>query len=102
MIKILILTDDKLKWARFIQHIMLINKIWEVNQCFHLENQMFHFYIRGSFPESMRGAAFAHVIEDKEIDVEDFYHLILPTIKQRVTQYGSRTIIGEIDKITNL
>ena len=74
---------------------MLIDKMWEANHCFYLENQMFRFYIRSSFPESMRGAAFAHVIEDKEIDVEDFYHLILPTIKQRVTQYGSRTILGE-------
>lgn len=95
MIKILILTDDKLKWGRFIRHIMLIDKIWEVDQCFHLKNQMFHFYIRSSFPESMRGAAFAHVIEDKEIDDETFYTILLPTIKQRVTQYGSRTILGE-------
>ena len=95
MIKILILTDDKLKWGRFIRHLMTIDRMYENNKCFHLENQMFHFYIRSSFPESMRGAAFAHVIEDKKIDVEDFYHLILPTIKQRVTQYGSRTILGE-------
>ena len=95
MIKILILTDDKLKWGRFIRHIMLIDKMWELDQCFHLENQMFHFYIRSTLPESIRGAAFAHVIEDKYIDVEDFYHILLPTIKQRVTQYGSRTILGE-------
>lgn len=95
MIKILILTDDKLKWGRFIRHIMLIDKIWELGNCFHLENQMFHFYICSSFPESIRGAAFAHVIEDKEIDDEDFYRILLPTIKQRVTQYGSRTILGE-------
>lgn len=95
MIKILILTDDKLKWGRFIRHLMTIDRMYENNKCFHLENRMFHFYIRSSFPESTRGAAFAHVIEDKEIYVEDFYQLILPTIKQRVTQYGSRTILGE-------
>ena len=95
MIKILILTDDELKWGRFIRHIMIIDKMWEFDQCFHLENQMFHFYIRSSFPESMRGATFAHVIEDKKISAEDFCHLILPTIKQKVTQYGSRTILGE-------
>ena len=95
MIKILILTDDKLKWGRFIRHIMTIDRMWELDQCFHLENRMFHFYIRSSFPESMRGAAFAHVIEDKEIDDEDFYRILLPTIKQKVTQYGSRTILGE-------
>lgn len=95
MIKILILTDDKFKWGRFIRHIMFINKMWEDKRCFHLETQMFHFYICNSFPESMRGAAFAHVIEDKEINAKDFYQLILPTIKQKVTQYGSRTILGE-------
>ena len=95
MIKILILTDDKLKWGRFIRRIMLIDRMWELDQCFHLENQMFHFYIRSTFPESMRGAAFAHVIEDKHIDDEDFYRILLPTIKQKVTQYGSRTILGE-------
>lgn len=95
MIKILILTDDKLKWDRFIRHLMIIDRMYENNKSFHLENQMFHFDIRSSFPESMRGAAFAHVIEDKEINIEDFYHLILPTIKQRVTHYGSRTILGE-------
>ena len=95
MIKILILTDDILKWGRFIRHTMLINKIWDYDQCLHLENQMFRFYIRSTFPESMRGAAFAHVIEDKHIDDEDFYHILLPTIKQRVTQHGSRTILGE-------
>ena len=95
MIKILILTDDKLKWGRFIRHLMTIDKMYENNNCFHLENQMFHFYIRSSFPESMLGAAFAHVIKDKEIDMEDFYHLILPTIKQRVTQYRTHTILDE-------
>lgn len=95
MIKILILTDDRMKWTRFIHSIMKIDRAYQTKDCMDLENQMFHFYIRSSFPESMRGAAFAHVIEDKEIDIEDFYHLILPTIKQTVTQYGSRTILGE-------
>ena len=95
MIKILILTDDKLKWGQFIRHLMTIDRMYENNQCFHLENQMFHFDIRSSFPESMRGAAFAHVIEDKHIDDVDFYHILLPTIKQKVTHYGSRTILGE-------
>lgn len=102
MIKILILTDDRMKWARFIHGIMKIDRAYQTKEYMVLENKIFHFCICSSFPESMRGAAFAHVIEDKEIDVEDFCRLILPTIKQRVTQYGSRTIIGEIDKITNL
>lgn len=102
MIKILILTDDRMKWTRFIHSIMKIDKAYQTKEYMGLENKMFCFRIQENFYEHMRGAAFAHVIEDKEIDVEDFYHLILPTIKQRVTQYGSRTIIGEIDKITNL
>lgn len=102
MIRILILTDDRMKWARFIHGIMKIDRSYQTKEYMGLENKMFCFRIQENFYEHMRGAAFAHVIEDKEIDVEDFYQLILPTIKQRVTQYGSRTIIGEIDKITNL
>ena len=95
MIKILILTDDRMKWFQFIQSIMKIDKAYQTKECMGLENKMFCFYIRSSFPESIRGAAFAHVIEDKEIDNETFYTILLPTIKQRVTQYGSRTILGE-------
>lgn len=95
MINILILTDDKLKWGRFIRKIISIDRIYENDQCFHLENRMFHFYIRSTFPESIRGASFAHVIEDKEIDDETLYTILLPTIKQGVTHSGSRTILGE-------
>ena len=95
MIKILILTEDIWKWYYFILNMMEIDT---TIQCFnHIEirNKMFTFHIRTGFPESMRGAAFAHVIEDKEIDNETFYTILLPTIKQKVTQYGSRTILGE-------
>ena len=95
MIRILILTDDRMKWARFIHGIMKIDRAYQTKDCMDLENQMFHFYIRSSFPESIRGAAFAHVIEDKHIDDETFYTILLPTIKQGVTHYGSRTILGE-------
>ena len=102
MIRILILTDNRKKWFQFIRSIMKIDRAYQTKEFMGLENKMFCFRIQENFYEHMRGAAFAHVIEDKEIDVEDFYQLILPTIKQRVTQYGSRTIIGEIDKITNL
>lgn len=102
MIRILILTDNRKKWFQFIRSIMKIDRAYQTKEYMGLENKMFCFRIQENFYEHMRGAAFAHVIEDKEIDVEDFYQLILPTIKQRVTQYGSRTIIGEIDKITNL
>ena len=102
MIRILILTDDRMKWARFIHGIMKIDRAYQTKEYMGLENKMFCFRIQENFYEHMRGAAFAHVIEDKEIDIEDFCHLILPTIKQKITQYGSRTVLGEIDKTTNL
>jgi hypothetical protein len=94
MIKILILTDDKLKWDRFIRHLMTIDRMYENNKSFHLENQMFHFDIRNSFPESMRGAAYAHVILDKQLDKKTFYEILMPTIKQRITSHG-------LDKLLN-
>ena len=96
MIKILILTDERNKWIEFLYSIMKFDRTrFDTPNIIALENKMFHIEIRSSFPESMRGAAFAHVIEDKHIDDEDFYRILLPTIKQRVTQYGSRTILGE-------
>ena len=95
MIKILILTEDIWKWYYFILNMMEIDTTIQRFNCIEMRNKMFTFHIRTGFPESLRGAAFAHVIEDKEIDIEEFYHLILPTIKQTVTRYGSRTILGE-------
>lgn len=74
---------------------MKIDKAYQTKEFMWLENKMFCFRIQEQFLEYMRGAAFAHVIEDKHIDDEDFYHILLPTIKQKVTQYGSRTILGE-------
>lgn len=74
---------------------MKIDKAYQTKEYMGLENKMFCFRIQENFYEYMRGAAFAHVIEDKHIDDEDFYRILLPTIKQRVTQYGSRTILGE-------
>lgn len=98
MIKILILTDDRMKWFQFIRSIMKIDKAYQIKEYMGLENKMFCFRIQENFYEHMRGAAFAHVIEDKDIDTELFYNAILPTIKQRVTQYGSCHILGELDK----
>lgn len=95
MIKILILTDDRKKWFQFIRSIMKIDRAYQTKEYMGLENKMFCFRIQEQLLECMRGAAFAHVIEDKHIDDEDFYRILLPTIKQRVTQYGSRTILGE-------
>lgn len=95
MIKILILTEDIWKWYYFILNMMEIDTTIQRFNHIEIRNKMFTFHIRTSFSESLRGAVFAHVIEDREIDAEDFCHLILPTIKQKVTQYGSRTILGE-------
>ena len=58
-------------------------------------NEMFSFYFISHICEYMRGYVFAHVIEDKKIDDEVFYQVVLPTINQKVTQYGSRTFLGE-------
>ena len=95
MIKILILTDDIWKWYYFIINMMEIDITIQHFNHIEIRNKMFTFHIRTGFPDSLRGAAFAHVIEDKKISAEDFCHLILPVIKQKVTQYGSHTIIGE-------
>ena len=95
MIKILILTDDRMKWFKFIQSIMKIDKAYQTKEYMRLENKMFCFRIQERFLESMRGTAFAHVIEDKHFDDKNFYRILLPAIKQKVTQYGSRTILGE-------
>ena len=95
MIRILIVTDDRQKWFKFLHTIMKFDRAYQTKEYMGLENKMFCFRIQENFYEHMRGAAFAHVIEDKHIDDEDFYRILLPTIKQRVTQYGSRTILGE-------
>ena len=95
MIKILILTDEREKWAEYLNSIIRFDRMRKNINEIILLNPLLCFHIRSSFPESMRGAAFAHVIEDKHIDNEDFCRILLPTIKQKVTQYGSRTILGE-------
>ena len=95
MIKILILTDEREKWAEYLSSIIKFDHMRKNISQIILSNPLLCFHIQSSFPESMRGAAFAHVIEDKHIDDETFYTILLPTIKQRVTQYGSRTILDE-------
>ena len=88
MIKILILTDDKVKWDRLLRKMMSFDNMYETKQYFSLKNQLFQFQIRDRLLESMRGAAYSHVILDKEIKDEQFYEVLMPTIKQRVTRYG--------------
>ena len=81
MIKILILTDRFTRWYYTILNMMEIDSTIQRKEYVEMHNKLFTFHIRTDFPESLRGAAFAHVIEDKKISAEDFYHLILPTIK---------------------
>jgi hypothetical protein len=95
MIKILILTDDPWKWIEYLESIMKFNTVRKCPDRIIVGNEMFSFYFVSHIYEYMRGYAFAHVIEDKKIDDEIFYQAVLPTIKQKVTQYGSRTILGE-------
>ena len=95
MIKILILTDDPWKWIEYLESIMKFNTVRKCYDRIIVGNDMFSFYFMSHIYEHMRGYAFAHVIEDKHIDDELFYQVVLPTIKQKVTQYGSRTILGE-------
>ena len=95
MIKILILTDDQWKWIEYLESIMKFNVVRKCYDRIIVGNEMFSFYFVSHIYEYMRGYAFAHVIEDKKIDDEIFYQVVLPTIKQKVTQYGSRTIFGE-------
>ena len=98
MIKILILTDDPWKWIEYLESIMKFNTVRKCYDRIIVGNDMFSFYFVSHIYEYMRGYAFAHVIEDKKIDDEVFYQVVLPTIKQKVTQYGSRRILGELDK----
>ena len=98
MIKILILTDDPWKWIEYLESIMKFNTIRKCYDRIIVGNDMFSFYFVSHIYEYMRGYAFAHVIEDKKIDDEVFYQVVLPTIKQKVTQYGSRHMLGELDK----
>lgn len=98
MIKILILTDDPWKWIEYLESIMKFNVVRKCSDRIIVGNEMFSFYFMSHIYEYMRGYAFAHVIEDKKIDDEIFYQVVLPTIKQRVTQYGSHRILGELDK----
>ena len=95
MIKILILTDDPWKWIEYLESIMKFNTVRKCYDRIIVGNEMFSFYFVSHIYEYMRGYAFAHVIEDKKIDDEIFYQVVLPTIKQKITQYGSRTILGE-------
>ena len=94
MIKILILTDRVVRWYHIILNMMEIDSTIQKKEYTEMRNKLFTFHIRSGFPESRRGAAYAHVILDKQLDEKTYYNIMMPTIKQRVTQHG-------LDKILN-
>ena len=73
---------------------MDFNLIYNLKDRIELGNKMFHFFIKTNMTENQRGAAYAHVILDKEIDEKTYYNIMMPTIKQKISQHG-------LDKILN-
>jgi hypothetical protein len=72
MIKILIITDDVWKWIEYLESIMKFNLVSKRYNKMVVGNDLFTFHIISEFYEYMRGAAYAHVIEDKNIEPEIF------------------------------
>lgn len=94
MIKILILTDRVMRWYHTILNMMEIDSIIQRKQYIEMRNKLFTFDIRSGFPESRRGAAYAHVILDKQIDEKLYYEILMPTIKQRITSHGLDNLLN--------
>lgn len=94
MIKILIITDRITRWYHTIINMMEVDTTIQRKEYTEIRNKLFTFHIRSGFPESRRGAAYAHVILDKQLDEKTFYEILMPTIKQRITNYG-------LDKLLN-
>ena len=94
MIKILILTDRITRWYYTILNMMEIDSTIQRKQYIEMHNKLFTFDIRNSFPESRRGAAYAHVILDKQIDEKLYYEILMPTIKQRITSHGLDNLLN--------
>lgn len=94
MIKILILTDRVMRWYHTILNMMEIDSTIQRKQYIEMRNKLFTFDIRSSFPESRRGAAYAHVILDKQIDEKLYYEILMPTIKQRITSHGLDNLLN--------
>ena len=94
MIKILILTDRITRWYHTILNMMEIDSTIQRKEYTEMRNKLFTFHILNRFPESGRGAAYAHVILDKQLDEKTFYEILMPTIKQRITNH-------DLDKLLN-
>lgn len=87
MIKILIITDRITRWYYTIINMMEVDTTIQTKEYTEIRNKLFIFHIRSGFPESRRGAAYAHVILDKQLDEKTFYEVLMPTIKQRITNH---------------
>lgn len=88
MIKILIITDRIIRWHHTIINMMEVDTTIQRKEYTEIRNKLFTFHIRSGLPESRRGAAYAHVILDKQLDEKTFYEVLMPTIKQRITNHG--------------
>ena len=88
MIKILIITDRITRWYHTILNMMEIDSTIQRKEYTEMRNKLFTFHILNRFPESGRGAAYAHVILDKQLDEKMFYEILMPTIKQRIINHG--------------
>ena len=86
MIKILIITDDFDKWSNYIKKQVNIDKERRSTTEGFLTNNLFYFSLRHGIRESDRGAAWSHVILDKEIDYELVRYFLIPTIKHHITR----------------
>ena len=86
MIKILIITDDFDKWSNYIRKQVNIDKERRSITESSLINNLFYFLLRHNIRESDRGAAWSHVILDKEIDYELERNVLIPTIKHHITR----------------
>ena len=94
MIKILILTDRITRWYYTILNMMEIDSTIQRKEYTEMRNKLFTFHIRSGFPESRRGAAYAHVILDKQLDEKTFYEILMPTVKQRITSYNLNELLN--------
>ena len=94
MIKILIITDRITRWYHTIINMMEVDTTIQTKEYTEIRNKLFTFHIRSGLPESRRGATYAHVILDKQLDEKTFYEILMPTIKQRITNHGLEELLN--------
>ena len=99
MIKILILTDRITRWYYTILNMMEIDSTIRKKNILKCVTS-YSFHIRSGFPD-LDVEQLMHVILDKQLDEKTFYEILMPTIKQRITNHGLDELLI-IDKNINL